>query len=214
MARARELIGAAVLLGVLRTAAAAEPPPSDAAPLAVPGLRRDQPITVTSRTLEYDYKTNVVVYRGDVQAQQGDVHLRSDELTIRLLSTPKKKDGATDRKDAAADKKDAPADAAPASADPLGGRVQLREVEATGSVRIDQGDRWATGGRAVFDQERRTLVLSENPVLHDGPNQIAGDRVVVYIDENRSVVEGGDKRVKAVLFPEQKKTAGSRTETR
>ena len=213
MARARELIGAAVLLGVLRTAAAAEPPPSDAAPLAVPGLRRDQPITVTSRTLEYDYKTNVVVYRGDVQAEQGDVHLRSDELTIRLLSAAKKKDGATDRKDAT-DKKDAAADAPPASADPLGGRVQLRQVEATGSVRIDQGDRWATGGRAVFDQERRTLVLSENPVLHDGPNQIAGDRVVVYLDENRSVVEGGDKRVKAVLFPEQKKqTAGSRTET-
>ena len=72
---------------------------------------------------------------------------------------------------------------------------------------------WATGGRAVFDQERRTLVLSENPVLHDGPNQIAGDRVVVYLDENRSVVEGGDKRVKAVLFPEQKASAERGTDT-
>lgn len=199
MAPARELIAAAVLLGLLRTAAA-EPPPSDAAPLAVPGLRRDQPITVTSRTLEYDYKTNVVVYRGDVQAQQGDVRLRSDELVIRLLSADQEKRGA-----------DAPDGAAESSGDPFGGRVQLRQVEATGSVRIDQGDRWATGGRAVFDQERRTLVLSENPVLHDGPNQIAGDRVVVYLDENRSVVEGGEKRVKAVLFPEQN-GAGSRAD--
>src|SRR5262245_49001083 len=100
MARARELLAAAVLLGVLGTAGAAEPPASDAAPLAVPGLRRDQPITVTSRTLEYDYKTNVVVYRGDVEAVQGDVHLRSDELIIRLLSKNAKKDGTAETKSA------------------------------------------------------------------------------------------------------------------
>ena len=48
-----------------------------------------------------------------------------------------------------------------------------------------------TGGRAVFDQAKRTLVLTEDPVLHDGPNQVAGERVVVYLDEERSVVEGG-----------------------
>jgi lipopolysaccharide export system protein LptA len=75
-------------------------------------------------------------------------------------------------------------------------------VIASGNVRIDQGARWAVGGRATFDQQRRTLVLSENPVLHDGPNEVAGDRVIVFLDENRSVVEGGGrKRVKAVLFP-------------
>jgi lipopolysaccharide export system protein LptA len=47
-------------------------------------------------------------------------------------------------------------------------------------------------------------VLTENPVVHDGPNEILGDRIVVYIDENRSVVEGGPKRVKATLIPDKK----------
>ena len=74
---------------------------------------------------------------------------------------------------------------------------------AIGNVRIDQGTRWAVGGRAIFDQEQRTLVLTENPVLHDGPNEVVGERVVVYLDENRSVVEGGQKRVKAVFHPER-----------
>jgi lipopolysaccharide export system protein LptA len=50
-------------------------------------------------------------------------------------------------------------------------------------------------------------------VLHDGPNQIAGDRVIVYLDEDRSVVEGGDKRVKAVLFPERDGTRARRPGT-
>ena len=197
MSRVRELLAVAVLLGVMAIAGAAEPP----LPLAVPGLRRDQPITVTSRTLEYDYKTNVVVYRGDVQAEQGDVRLTSEALTIRLSKDDEKK--ASD----AGDQPPRTAERMPAGDATFEGRVQVREIEATGNVRINQGERWATGGRAVYDEQRRTLVLSENPVLHDGPNQIAGDRVVVYLDENRSVVEGGDKRVKAVLFPERQPTA-------
>src|SRR5215831_14474945 len=39
-----------------------------------------EPIIITSDTLEYDYKANVVVYRGDVAAAQGQVKLRSDTL--------------------------------------------------------------------------------------------------------------------------------------
>ena len=72
---------------------------------------------------------------------------------------------------------------------------------AIGKVRIDNGTHWATGGRAVFEQGARTLVLTENPVLHDGANEVSGDRVTVFLDENRSVVEGGRKRVKATVFP-------------
>ena len=48
----------------MATAHGAERERPGGAPLAVPGLRDDQPITVTSHTLEYDYKRNVVVYRG------------------------------------------------------------------------------------------------------------------------------------------------------
>src|SRR5437667_8344048 len=78
---------------------------------------------------------------------------------------------------------------------------RLQEVIAVGNVRIDNGTRWATGGRAVFEQATRMLVLTENPVLHDGANEVSGDRVTLYLDENRSVVEGGRRRVKATVFP-------------
>ena len=42
---------------------------------------RKDPITINADRLEYDYKNNVVVYRGDVQATQGQVKLRSDAAT-------------------------------------------------------------------------------------------------------------------------------------
>jgi lipopolysaccharide export system protein LptA len=153
---------------------------------------RKEPITVTSDTLEYDYKNNVVVYRGEVLAVQGTVKVRSDTLTVTFAQA--------DTPPAAAKTPAAPA-AAKAPAVDDAATHKLRDIVAVGSVRIDHGTRWATGGHAVFDQTKRTVVLTENPVLHDGSNEVAGDRVVVYLDEDRSVVEGGRKRVKAVLYP-------------
>jgi lipopolysaccharide export system protein LptA len=161
-----------------------------------------EPITITADQLDYDYKANVVVYHGTVQAAQGKVVLHSDQLRITFDNTKDAKDG----KDGKSDKSDKADGAKPAaSSDPDPTAVaetgKVKEIVATGSVRIDQGTRFATGGKAVFDQTSRTVVMTENPVLHDGPNEVAGDRIVVFIDENRSVVEGGRKRVKAVVFP-------------
>jgi lipopolysaccharide export system protein LptA len=152
------------------------------------GNRKD-PVIITSDALEYDYKGNVVTYRGDVVTTQGDLKMRSDTLTVtfdRGGSAPAQ--GKARTPETASDAKQ-----------------RLRQIVAVGNVRIDNGARWATGGRAVFDQEERTLVLTETPVIHDGSNEVAGDRVVVYLDENRSVVEGGRKRVKAVFHPSEDK---------
>jgi len=85
---------------------------------------------------------------------------------------------------------------------------RLKEVVAAGEVRLSKGTRWATAGRAVFDQVARTVVLSEKPVLHDGPNRVSGEQVIVYLDEERSEVKGGTGRVQAVLVPPQNGTPG------
>ena len=52
-------------------------------------------------------------------------------------------------------------------------------------------------------------MLSDDAVLHDGSNEVSGDRIVVYLDEKRSVVEGGTGRVRAVLFPSKSGTPGA-----
>ena len=179
----REALVTVVALTALAGAAAAEPAkePAKGGALFDAGSfgNKKEPIVVTADTLEYDYKTNVVVYRGDVIAAQGDTKVRSDTLTVTL----------------AAQKDSDPPDTAKK------GDQRLQEVIAVGNVRIDNGTRWATGGRAVFEQAVRTLVLTENPVLHDGANEVSGDRVTLYLDENRSVVDGGRRRVKATVFP-------------
>jgi len=190
--RPRRLLLVATLLTGIALAAGAQP--GDEGGRAERGMfdvgefgSSREPITVTSDSLEYDYKANVATYRGEVQAVQGKVRLRSDRLTVTLVRTGEQANHPREP-----GKPEVPA---------TQGSARVREVVALGNVRIDQGTRWATGGKAIFDQGQRTLVLTDGPVLHDGPNEVAGDRVVVYLDEDRSVVEGGRKRVKAVLYP-------------
>lgn len=83
----------------------------------------------------------------------------------------------------------------------------VEQVVAEGNVRIRKGERSASGGKAVFNQKTRTVQLTRDAVLLDGPNRISGERVVVYLDEERSVVEGGERRVQAVLYPESRAPA-------
>jgi len=78
---------------------------------------------------------------------------------------------------------------------------RIKEVVADGAVYLTKGERWATGGHAVFNQASHTAVLTKDPVLHDGANQLSGEKVTVYLDEERFVVDGGDQRVKAMLYP-------------
>lgn len=194
MRRARELIAALALAPLIAAAEPAAEKPAAEKPareksasgfLGMSGSGSKEPITVTSDQLEYEYKDGIIVYRGDVQAEQGDVKLRSNELRI-TLAREQGRDGAKPPE---------------GLDDASGGRVQT--IVASGNVRIDQGTRWAVGAQATFDQTNRTLVLTGDPVLHDGPNEVAGDRVVVYLDQDRSVVEGGRRRVKAVLHPNE-----------
>lgn len=126
------------------------------------------PVRVTADTMEFDYKTKMLTYRGAVSVTQADLTLRSKELRVNLDP----------------DKPQRP-----------------REVIAEGDVQITKGTRKASGGRAVFDDAARTITLSEQARLQDGLNEIAGEKVIVYLDEERSVVEGGRERVRAVLYP-------------
>lgn len=73
----------------------------------------------------------------------------------------------------------------------------LKQAIATGNVRVAQGGRWSTSERAELDQVKHTVVMTGSPVMHDGPDQVAGTRILIYLDSQKSVVE----KAHAVLLP-------------
>ncbi len=73
-------------------------------------------------------------------------------------------------------------------------------------MRISDKDRIVTGELAVLYNEEQKIVVTGNPVMREGNNVITGDRVIVFLDENRGVVEGAaGKRVTATIYPEESK---------
>jgi lipopolysaccharide export system protein LptA len=87
---------------------------------------------------------------------------------------------------------------------------QMKQIIAEGKVNATQGDRIATGERAVFDDKTKTVTLTGNPVMRQGNNQVSGVKVIYFTEEDRSIVEGDrNTRVTATIFPDELKGQNS-----
>ena len=82
---------------------------------------------------------------------------------------------------------------------------QIKTAVAEGKlVQMTQGDRLATGTKAVFDGVAQTITMTGNPMVRQGNSQVAGEKIVYFMTEDRIVVEGGkNKRVEGTIFPEE-----------
>jgi lipopolysaccharide export system protein LptA len=81
---------------------------------------------------------------------------------------------------------------------------QIKQIIAEGKVNAVQGNRMATGDKAIFDEKAKTVTLTGNPVMRQGNSQITGSRIIYYIDQDRAVAEGKDSfRVQVTIFPEE-----------
>ena len=82
--------------------------------------------------------------------------------------------------------------------------TDITRLVSKGNVRIVQMDRRASCEEAVYDRIENRIVLTGNPVIRQGENEVKGDRIIFYVAENRSVVEGGETgRVRVTLIPEK-----------
>jgi lipopolysaccharide export system protein LptA len=82
---------------------------------------------------------------------------------------------------------------------------KLKEIVATGNVKVVQLDRRATGQKVTFYQDENKVVLEGDAVVREGENVTRGERVTYYLNEERSVVEGGKgSRVSTHITPTPK----------
>ena len=82
---------------------------------------------------------------------------------------------------------------------------KLKEIVAMGNVKVVQLERRATSQKATFHQDENKVVLDGEAVVREGENVIRGEKITYYVDEERSVVEGGKgSRVNTRLTPPPK----------
>ena len=83
---------------------------------------------------------------------------------------------------------------------------QMKQIVAEGKVNATQGNRMATGEKAVFDDKAKTVTLTGSPVMRQGNSQVSGAKVVYFIEQDKAIAEGDGKiRVQATIFPEELK---------
>ena len=87
---------------------------------------------------------------------------------------------------------------------------KIEKIISRGNVKINQTDRTATCQEATFFQLRQQIVMTGKPKVWQGKNIITGDKIIIFVKEDRVEVEsdkqGGGKqgRVNAIIYPEGK----------
>ncbi len=141
----------------------------------------DLPIRISSNSLDADDKAGVFIFRGGVVAKQDSATMYSDQLEVYYIQTP-----APNNEIKTADKNNR----------------SILKIVASGSVRIVQDERIATGEQAEYIYANSAVILTGSPKVVQGDNTISGEKITVYLNDERSVVEGGaQKRVNATFLP-------------
>lgn len=150
------------------------------------GMDKRQPIQIVSDRLDAYHEKKLVVFSGNAVATQGDRTIKSDQLLFYY------------RKELGEQKKKA--------SKSTGDMGELEKIEAKGNVSVIEGEKIVTGDDAVFFQDTQKIVMTGHAVMREGRNVIRGDKIVVFLDEDRGIVESSEnKRVRAIIYPEDKK---------
>jgi len=71
----------------------------------------------------------------------------------------------------------------------------IRMLEATGRVKIEKEDGRATCRKAVYYDAEKKIVLTGDPVAWQKGTRVSGKRIIMFLDEDRSIVEGDSQVV-------------------
>jgi lipopolysaccharide export system protein LptA len=146
-----------------------------------PRVDKEQPIQIVSDRMDAYHEKRIVVFSGNAVATQGERIIRAERLTLHYREDRK----TAGRSNAGAE-----------------GTGNLEKVEASGRVTITEGERTVTGEEAVFDQDVQKITVTGGAVLREGANIIRGDRIVVFLNENRGLVDSVEnRRVTATIYP-------------
>ncbi len=145
-------------------------------------LSTENPIIIHSNTLEFDQEKKLVVFEGKVRAKTEGMVIDCQKMLVYYLGSPTKKKTNVESS-------------------------RIDKIIALGDVIINRFDGGvARAGKAVFYQNEEKVVLTENPFIQQGPDYVEGQRIIIFLNERRSIVEGNEKkRVKATIFPKEEK---------
>ena len=139
---------------------------------------QEGPLVITSRTLEIDNEKKTVTFTGEVTAKRDDWVIHCNKMILFYDEEAEKSATNTEK-------------------------VRVDKIVAIGDVQIlRSGGGQASAGEAVYYQAEERIILTGKPVIKQGEDFVEGSKITLFLQENRSIVEGSEKeKAKAVIAP-------------
>ena len=191
------------LIGAPAAGQTAAPKPAAPAQAKTPvagAQKQEYPLHISAAQMEADQDQRLITFKGQVKADYGDYTLYSDKLLIYYKPTEKGQAPAPP----AAKGQEAPNA-------PLGGMGgdKIDHIEALGNVRCVQGDRVATGEKAIYYKDKDEIVLLGHPQVWRGEDLLKGSKITLKLATNKVEVESSpEQRVEAHLYQAAKEGKG------
>ena len=129
------------------------------------------PIVITSQRLIVHNQDNQAIFEGDVVLVRGTFTLTADRMVVLFVDQA------------------APNDSNDSDVPAVAGQ-KIAMIQAVGHVKIEDGDQFATGRKAVFYGRDDTVVLTGRPEIVQHGYRVTGKKLTLFLKEDRSVVEG------------------------
>jgi lipopolysaccharide export system protein LptA len=118
-------------------------------------------------------KNNQAIFRGNVKMVQDELVVHSDIMIVYFTE------------------KRASTSSPAGQPQSQQSNKEIRFIEAKGHVRIASGESRATCERAIYDKRAEKIILRGSPVTWQEGTRIRGQKMTMFLKENRSIVEGG-----------------------
>lgn len=145
--------------------------------------RNDQPesIVIHSKTMEMDNSLMFITFLGDVKAIRSDFVIDCDKMLAYYDKTSDQQEE-------------------------NGGTPNMKKIVAMGNVTINRADGGvATSEMATYFQDEDIMILTGDPTVKRGTDVVNGDRITIFLNEDRVLVEGEEKGVTVTISPAQEK---------
>lgn len=141
-------------------------------------LTRDQEggLSITSRKMILKNQENTILFEGDVVVERDSAVLKANNVEVMFTSAGGKENGGAE----AVEKK-----------------RELFTITATGKVKFIQGVRTILADSVTYYKKEEKMVFTGTPNVREGQDELKGEKITVFIKEDRVIVEGGE----AVIYP-------------
>jgi lipopolysaccharide export system protein LptA len=149
--------------------------------------------TITSQRMTVRNQENKAIFEGAVILTKGALVVHSDHMVVFFKAVDAPSGKPSDTTSASSPGNAAPPPGARSDDLPVMSNRGVSSIEATGKVKIFKADGQATCRKAVYDGATEKIVLTGEPVAWQKGTRVTGQKITMYLAEDRSVVEGGSQ---------------------